>query len=99
MSDRVLPAAGGHYTVNVGWFSPEDWVMHHGPTYRQLIDMADPEESRFVLAGGQSGNLFASSYADQLPLWQQGDYLPMRRYGYAVEHTLVLKPGKGRRMH
>jgi penicillin amidase len=94
MSDRALSAGGGHYTVNVGWFSPENWVMHHGPTYRQVVDMADPESSLFVMAGGQSGNPLAPGYADQLPRWQGGDYLPMRRKGYAVEHELVLLPAR-----
>ncbi len=92
LSDRVVSMGGGHYTVNVGWYRPEDWVMYHGPSYRQLIDMADPEGSLFVLAGGQSGNWLSPGYADQLPLWQRGDYLPMRLEGYAVAHELVLSP-------
>jgi penicillin amidase len=94
ISDREVPMGGGHYTVNVGWFSPDSWVMYHGATYRQVIDLSRPEDSLFVLAGGQSGNPLASGYAGQLPLWERGDYLPMRRRGYEVAHRLVLKPGR-----
>jgi penicillin amidase len=92
LTDRHPPMGGSHHTVNVGWFRPESFAMHHGPTYRQLIDMADPESSLFVLAGGQSANWLTDGYADQLPLWQRGDYLPMRREGYPVKHRLILRP-------
>jgi penicillin amidase len=92
LADRHLTVGGSHHTVNVGWFRPESFVMDHGPTYRQLIDMSDPEASLFVLAGGQSGNWLTAKYADQLPLWQRGEYLPMRREDYQVEHRLILSP-------
>ncbi|MEA3273989.1 MAG: penicillin acylase family protein [Pseudomonadota bacterium] len=92
LSDRVVSLGGSHYTVNVGWYWPEDWVVYHGPTYRQVIDMAAPEQSLFIVAGGQSGNWLSNNYADQLPLWLAGEYLPMRREGYPVADRLVLKP-------
>jgi penicillin amidase len=94
LSDRSVPFGGGRYTLDVGWYSPDDWSMYHGPSYRQVIDLAEPEESVFVLAGGESGNWLSGQYADQLPLWQRGDYLPMRRLGYQVAHTLQLIPAE-----
>ncbi len=92
LSDRVVPTGGSHHTVNVGWFRPQDWVVYHAPTYRQIVDLADPERSLFVLAGGQSGNWFSPSYDDQITLWRDGAYLPMRRAGYEVADTLRLQP-------
>jgi penicillin amidase len=92
LSDRVLNHGGSPYTVNSGGYRQEDWVMHHGASYRQIIDLAQPERSTFVIAGGQSGNWLSKGYGDQLPLWQQGQYLPMRRKGYEVADRLVLTP-------
>lgn len=92
LSDRVLPFGGSRFTVNVGPYRQEDWVMYHGASYRQVIDLADPERSTFVIAGGQSGNWLSARYSDQLALWERGEYLPMRREGYAVADTLVLVP-------
>jgi penicillin amidase len=92
LSDRVLNHGGSPYTVNSGGYRQEDWVMYHGASYRQIIDMAKPESSIFVIAGGQSGNWLSNGYGDQLPLWQKGIYLPMRREGYEVAETLVLTP-------
>jgi penicillin amidase len=94
LTDRSVPFGGGRYTVDVGSYSPDDWSMFHGPSYRQVIDLAQPEKSVFVLAGGQSGNWLSAQYADELPLWQKGGYLPMRRLGYHVAHTLTLVPAK-----
>lgn len=91
IADRTIGVGGSHHTINVGWFRPDDFVMHHGPTYRQVVDMADPEASLFVLAGGQSGNWLGSGYADQLSLWRGGGYLSMRTEGYEVEHRLLLR--------
>jgi penicillin amidase len=92
LGDRFVPFGGDCYTVDVGCYSPDDWITFHGPSYRQVVDMSEPDASAFVLAGGQSGNWLSQQYADQLPLWQQGRYLRMRRAGYEVAHTLILQP-------
>jgi len=92
LSDRVLPFGGSRFTVNAGPYRQEDWVMYHGASYRQVIDLADPERSTFVIAGGQSGNWLSARYSDQVALWERGHALPMRREGYPVAHTLVLLP-------
>ena len=41
------------------------------------IDVGEWANSRFVLAGGQSGNPFSPHYADMLPIWQQGEGVPI----------------------
>ena len=40
---------------------------------RTVFDLADLSKSAFVLCGGQSGNPCSPHYADQLPLWQNGE--------------------------
>jgi penicillin amidase len=64
---------------------------------RVVIDLADPERSRFVLAGGQSGNPVSPHYRDLFALWQRGEGVPIAWSEPAVEastrSTLVLEPG------
>jgi penicillin amidase len=92
LSDRALPFGGDRYTVNVGPFDPRTLRMDHGPSYRQIVDLADMEASLFVHPMGQAGHLLSPHYADLLPLWARGDYLPM---GFAGEgRTLLLEPGR-----
>lgn len=45
-----------------------------GPSMRQVVDLASPEVSWFVLPGGQSGQSFSKHYQDQIALWRQGKY-------------------------
>ncbi|AAS82314.1 penicillin acylase family protein [Thermus thermophilus] len=91
LSDREVAFGGDRYTVNVGPFDPETLAMGHGPSYRQIVDLSDMEGSLFVHPMGQSGHFLSRHYADLLPLWQRGDYLPMR-FGAPLGRTLLLEP-------
>ena len=44
---------------------------------RMLVDVGNWEEARFALPGGQSGNPVSPHYDDLLPLWRQGDGVPI----------------------
>ncbi|HUF07177.1 MAG TPA: penicillin acylase family protein [Candidatus Binatia bacterium] len=44
---------------------------------RTVIDLGDVERSRYVLAGGQSGNPLSPRYADLLALWERGEGVPI----------------------
>ncbi|WP_038055741.1 penicillin acylase family protein [Thermus amyloliquefaciens] len=92
LTDRRVPFGGDRYTVNVGPFVPETLQMTHGPSYRQIVDLSDPEASLFVHPMGQAGHFLSPHYADLLPLWARGAYLPMR---FAEGgKTLLLEPGR-----
>ncbi|WP_234554473.1 penicillin acylase family protein [Thermus caliditerrae] len=92
LTDRRVPFGGDRYTVNVGPFVPQSLQMTHGPSYRQIVDLSDPEASLFIHPMGQSGHFLSPHYADLLPLWQRGAYLPMR---FAEGgKTLLLEPGR-----
>jgi penicillin amidase len=81
------------YTVNVGSYNLANFQMYAGPSYRQVVDLSKPNDSRFVEPMGQSGNLLSGQFDDLLPLWEEGRYLPMRSAGYTVDQGLTLKPG------
>jgi penicillin amidase len=54
---------------------------------RMVVDVGEWENSRFVLPGGQSGNPFSPHYADQFPLWQRGESIPIPWSPAAVEQA------------
>ena len=64
--------------------------------HRTVIDLGNPERSRFVLAGGQSGNPLSPHYADLFELWQRGEGVPIAWTSQAVDEAsidrLVLRP-------
>ena len=47
------------------------------PSLRMAIDVGEWENSRFSIPGGQSGNPASPHYGDILPLWLQGDGVPI----------------------
>jgi penicillin amidase len=91
-SDRKIPFGGCGYTVNKALYDPKDLRMVHGPSYRQVIDLAENDNSRYIHPMGQSGHLLSPHYDDLLPLWQQGEYLRQKTKDYPVAARLVLEP-------
>jgi penicillin amidase len=69
---------------------------HQIASLRMVIDVGAWGRSRFVLPGGQSGNPLSPHYADQLPLWQRGEGVPIAwtedEVRQATRHTLRLLP-------
>jgi penicillin amidase len=96
--DRSVPFGGDGSTVNVGPYEFDSFLMNAGPSYRQVVDLADGgrakgrERSCFVHPMGQSGNPLSDNFDDLLPLWRDGRYLTMRTAGYEVDHRLTLRP-------
>jgi penicillin amidase len=91
-SDRKLPIGGDRSTVNVGWYDPNDFSLLHGVSYRQVVDLADMEKSRYIHPMGQSGHLLSPQYDNLLVRWQKGDYLAMQMKDYPRGENLVLEP-------
>ena len=92
-TDRMVSFGGDRYTVNVGPFDPTTLLMSHGPSYRQIVDLAQTEASLFVHPMGQTGHFLSAHYADLLPGWAQGRYLSMA-FRAEREKVLLLEPGR-----
>jgi penicillin amidase len=64
---------------------------------RLVFDVGDWDETRVVLAGGESGNPMSPHYADLFELWQKGEYAKLAWSPEAVAkqavETLKLEPG------
>jgi penicillin amidase len=88
-----IPADGGYDTLNRGasrFASREPYADVHGPTLRMIVDLAAPEEARFIIAPGQSGNILSPHYSDLMALWRDGAYVTLD--GGAAGGSLVLAP-------
>jgi len=74
-----IPRPGDGMTVNLGAFlltAPFEIAV--GPSYRQIVDLGALAESRWIVAGGVSGDFRSRHYADQVALWSAGATLPMQ---------------------
>lgn len=71
---------GGDYsTINVGPFGfGTDFEQYGVPSYRQIVDLAQLDNSRFIQAIGQSGHFLSPHYDDYLDDWHAVRHRPMR---------------------
>ena len=85
-----FPADGGSDLVNANnWSWAEPAAVRSHPSMRMIVDMSDFDASRWVIPTGQSGHPFNAHYDDQIELWLNGEYLPMRSSRAAVEDAAV----------
>ncbi|WP_425566589.1 penicillin acylase family protein [Planomonospora alba] len=82
-----------------GWDVQEGYAVSWLPSMRMVVDLADPDGSRWINLTGASGHAFHDHYADQAPLWAAGKTVPMRTGEEAVREaavdTLTLVPPGG----
>jgi penicillin amidase len=92
--NRSIGSPGGTHTVNPGSFRLSDFRHTNGASYRQVIDLADPNASRFVGTLGQSGDPLSRNYADQQRLWRDGGSLAIStdEADWGRVRTLRLRP-------
>jgi len=92
LTGRPLPTDGDNYTLNraVPALDPAgaEFPDLHGAGFRAVYDLADPERSRFVIAGGQSGNPLSPHYDDLLGRWRDGGSLTIVGDGSGGRLTL-----------
>ena len=76
-----MPHGGEKDTVNAGGYDvtneTDPFRQIHGPGYRAVYDLAEPDRSVFIQSSGQSGNPFSPYYKNFAELWAEGRYVPM----------------------
>ncbi len=73
------PRGGDGMTVNLAaYLLTRPFAAMAGPSYRQIVDLGRPADSRWSIAGGVSGDPRSPHYDDQIGLWLAGAYRPMR---------------------
>jgi penicillin G amidase len=75
--ENSISVPGGPYTINVTNIrtrAASPFNSNHGASYRAIYDLADLENSLYVIPNGQSGNVFSPYYDDLLEDWRDGRY-------------------------
>ncbi len=89
---------GDAYTLNPGG---NIGGVGGGASFRMIVDFGQMNQSICVYPGGQNENPTHPNYADQIPLWAKGSYVPMRMESDAARlatpkpgSKLKFRPGK-----
>ena len=89
------PANGSSDTLMKTAHSPSDerHNARYGQQARHLSDLADMDDNRFLLLGGQDGWFNSSTALDHVPMWRRGDYirLPMRAESLKAWRTRTMR--------
>jgi len=90
------PVGGDNDTVHRATFRKSDFRQISGSSYRQVIDVADWDNSRIQNVPGQSADPRSPHYQDLLKGWATGEYFPMAFSRAKVDSersdTLTLRP-------
>lgn len=89
----AIPAPGDDATIDRGAMGPQDFTAIHGPSYRGVYDLAHPDESRFMIAPGESGHPLSPHAADLLRPWRDGEMIPLLREARPEGGEIILLPG------
>ena len=76
------PLGGDGDTIQAAGYGisgKNDFVISVTSVYRQVVDFADLEAASCVIPGGVSGDPRSPHFADQLPMWQRHERIPMAR--------------------
>jgi penicillin amidase len=92
-----VPVEGDGTTVmRMSWDRLKGFAAWEHPSWRQLFEVGNWDNSRVILPGGQAGHPFSPYYFDQNDLWRQGQYRrqPFSRSAVsaAARHRLLLVP-------
>ena len=84
-------------TVDAGSFRYDNpFIMVHGASQRQIVDLSDFGNSLMIQTTGQSGQALNPHREDFIQLWQNVEYHPMlfdqEKIKANAEGTLVLTP-------
>jgi penicillin amidase len=78
-----IPADGSTDTINnaMTFFDSDRTAFrsYFGSTLRMVVDLADLDQTRFMIVPGQSGNPISKHYADRITDWQQRKWLRFQK--------------------
>jgi penicillin amidase len=86
-----IPMPGDANTIPQATVTPLDPTGDpvYIPSLRMVVDVGNWSASRFILPSGQSGNPFSPHFADQLPLWERNEGLPIAWTEEEIKATTV----------
>ena len=92
LAEIGIASSGDDTTVDRGGLQPDTYESVHGAAFRGVYDLADLERSLFVVAPGQSGNLFSPLARNFLQRWRDGGSVSLGREPDAVAARITLTP-------
>ena len=92
-ADLSIETDGGDHTVNRGMTARKqaDNPYRHadGSGLRAVYDLAELDNSRFMIATGQSGNFLSGHYRDFLEPWRDGRYIRIAGRQDEIKRTAI----------
>lgn len=85
------PVGGDTDTVHQTAYLPDQPYdnLTYSPSYRQIVDLGNLDDSRVIIPAGQSGHLGSPHYDDMIEPWLAGRFIPMLWSRAAVERETV----------
>ena len=65
--------------------------VFHGPAYRLVVDLADHQHAKFVIAGGNGGRTDSDFSMNQYATWLKGEFFTLNLKREEVEEHTVWK--------
>ncbi len=90
-----IAAPGDDTTIDRGGAAVGSEADIHGPAFRGVYDLGDPDRSLFVVAPGQSGNPFEPGARNFLARWRDGASVTIGPVPAQITAHLVLTPAAG----
>jgi penicillin amidase len=90
-----LPTGGDGHTVQragMRFSGANPYENIHGAGYRGAYDLADLDNSRFIIATGQSGHPLSRHYRDLAPGWGAGGHLRLPAAPIGETGRISLRP-------
>lgn len=99
----TIPVSGDATTIDVNGAylvdpSKTQFTAVHGPEFRAVFDLSNLDASLFVIAPGESGNLFSRHAADFLHRWRDGQNITLGAKPVGAG-TIILEPLNFRTTH
>jgi penicillin amidase len=100
MIDKMIdvgpyPIGGDQTTLmNTSFKYYEPFENYLGPSMRQIVDLANIDNSLIIITSGQSEHIGHPNYNDQALMWLNGEYINFKtsRENYSSNKVLILKP-------
>jgi penicillin amidase len=98
LSPPAIELGGSGNSPHAAAFNPPNFEVVAGACVRIVLDVGDWDRSVSINAPGQSGDVSSAHYADLLPAWAEGQYVPLlfsrSAIDAAAEEVVTLNPGR-----
>jgi penicillin amidase len=63
--------------------------VYHGPAYRLVVDLNDPEHAKFVIAGGNGGRVDSKFCLNHYSTWLKGSYFTLNFNREEIDESFI----------